>query len=304
VLSRLAARLPAHPRTRFAPAPTGYLHLGHVVNAMFVWGLARALGGIVVLRIEDHDRERSRSEYEEALLDDLDWLRFHADECGRASGGVCRQSERGELYQRALTVLDAGHLVYACTCSRRQIERRAEAPGEELRYAGTCRERGLSREAAGLRVRIDDTTEVFEDGLLGHVEQQPAAQCGDVLIRDRRGQWTYQFASTVDDLDQRIDLVVRGMDILPSTGRQLQLARMLGRTSPPVFAHHPLVYARDGVKLSKSNQDAGIRELRDAGYSPDEVLGLAAHRAGLLRESRPLTHEELPILIGKVYRPG
>jgi len=305
VLSGLAARLPAHPRTRFAPAPTGFLHLGHVVNAILVWGLARALDGTVVLRIEDHDRERSRPEYEQALLEDLEWLGFHADEHGRDScGGVCRQSARGVLYERALAQLDARRLVYACSCSRRQIERDGGSAAAELRYPGTCRQRGLPREEAGLRVRIPDSVEAFEDAILGHIEQRPALQSGDVLIRDRLGQWTYQFATTVDDLDQRIDLVVRGVDILPSTGRQVHLARLLGRTNPPVFAHHPLVYVCEGVKLSKSNQDAGIRELRNAGLSAGKVLGLAAHRAGLLSEARPLAHQELPAMIDNIRRPG
>jgi glutamyl-tRNA synthetase/glutamyl-Q tRNA(Asp) synthetase len=304
VLADLAARLPAHPRTRFAPAPTGYLHLGHVVNAIFVWGLARAFDGTVVLRIEDHDRERSRVAYEHALLDDLDWLGFHADESGRDSVGLCRQSERGGLYEAALGQLDERHLIYACACSRRQIERDAGSTRDERRYPGTCRQRGLSPQGAGLRVRIDDTIEMFDDGFLGSIQQQPAAQCGDVLLRDRLGQWTYQFAATVDDLDQRIDLVVRGLDILPSTGRQIQLARLLGRASPPVFAHHPLVYVLDGVKLSKSNQDAGIRDLRSAGWSAEGVLGLAAYRGGLLTAPRPLNHEDLPGIISNFRRPG
>lgn len=275
---------------------------------MYVWGLARLVGGAVVLRIEDHDRERSRSEYERALLEDLEWLGFEPDEGWSPKTGVdapaCRQSARGAIYERALQVLESQQVVYACTCSRRQIEDRAAIGPGELRYPGTCRTRGCSRDGAGLRVRMDDTVETFEDALLGRVEQQPSAQCGDVLIRDRIGQWTYQFAAAVDDLDQRIDLVVRGMDILPSTGRQLSLARLLGRAAPPVFAHHPLVYAVDGVKLSKSNQDTGIRDLRAAGMSAGEVLGLAAHRVGLLRDARPLVHGELPEVIQAFHRPG
>ena len=131
---------------------------------------------------------------------------------------------------------------------------------------------------------------------MGRRSQSPAEQSGDVLIRDRLGQWTYQWAVTVDDLDHQIDLVIRGDDLLASTGRQIRIARLLGRSEPPVFLHHPLLYGSPGVKLSKSNRDAGIRELRQSGLSPGDVLGLAAARAGLLPEPRPVDADHLPRL--------
>ncbi len=117
---------------------------------------------------------------------------------------------------------------------------------------------------------------------LGAQTQEPAAQCGDLLIRDRTGQWTYQFAVTVDDAEQGIDLVIRGADLLESTGRQLRLARLLGRTSAPRYLHHPLILAPTGAKLSKAKRDTGLRELRAAGVTPEEVLGTAAAATGLL----------------------
>ena len=303
-LASLAARLPPHPRTRFAPSPTGHLHLGHVVNAIYVWGVARALGGRVVLRIEDHDRQRARAEFEASILEDLEWLGLEgdvesshlADSAGLASGGrVVRQRDRHTVYERALEPLLSQGLVYACECSRRQIEE-AGGAGDELRYPGTCRSRDLPLEGRPLRVRLPDDEVVFEDALLGSRHQVPARQCGDLLLRDRVGQWTYQFAVTVDDADQEIDVVIRGADLLPSTGRQILLARLLGREQPPRFLHHPLIVGADGAKLSKSNGDTGIRELRAAGATAAEVLGRAAARVGLIDRERPLPARDLALL--------
>jgi glutamyl-tRNA synthetase/glutamyl-Q tRNA(Asp) synthetase len=265
--------------TRFAPAPTGWLHLGHVLNALYVWNTARACGGRVLLRIEDHDRQRARAEYEAGILDDLDWLGFEPDvhpttafRAGRCAG---RQSDREEVYRDALDRLIRDGRIYACDCSRRQLDSPVRR-GAEHRYPGTCRTRGLRAEdGIALRVVLDDTTERFADGLLGPQEQRPAAQCGDMLVRDRLGNWTYQFAVTVDDWRQGIDLVIRGLDLLESTGRQIQLARLLGRAAPPVFAHHPLIMRSPGQKLSKSDGDTGIRELRARGLSKEEVLTMA-----------------------------
>jgi glutamyl-tRNA synthetase/glutamyl-Q tRNA(Asp) synthetase len=291
-LAALRARLPESPLTRFAPSPTGRLHLGHVVHAIYVWGLARALDGRVLLRIEDHDRERSRPEHEAAIRDDLSWLGLVPDL------DVPRQSDRGAEHRTALRALQAQGLVYPCRCSRREIED-AGGGGDELRYPGTCRDVGLEPvDGLGLRVRLDEAPEAFEDGRLGPQVQVPAEQCGDVLIRDRTGQWTYQFAVTVDDTFQGIDLVIRGEDLLPSTGRQLKLARLLGRRRPPVFLHHPLLYGEAGVKLSKSNLDSGLDTLRSAGWPAAAVLGLAAARAGLIAAPRPLAPRHLAELFG------
>jgi glutamyl-Q tRNA(Asp) synthetase len=297
-LRALEARLPPRPRTRFAPSPTGWLHLGHVVNALYTWGVAGALGGAVLLRIEDHDRERSRSEYERGILEDLAWLGLDADREGAAaSTRVARQSEREASYMQALRALEARGLVYACVCSRKQIEQSARDGGGELKYPGTCRARGLPMTpGTGLRLRLEPGVERFDDALMGQHAQDPAAQIGDLLIRDRLGGWTYQFAVTVDDCEQHVDLVIRGADLLASAGRQIRLARLLGRSEPPLFLHHPLLYAQTGVKLSKSNRDTGIRELRAQGLSAEDVLGLAAARAGLIERPRPLAPGEVPSL--------
>ena len=134
----------------------------------------------------------------------------------------------------------------------------------------------------GWRVRLDDPGAIaFDDLVHGPTTQAPAAQCGDLLVRDRLGNWTYQFAVTVDDLAQGIDLVVRGDDLFASTGRQIALGRLLGRETPARFAHHPLVMKSATQKLSKSDGDSGVRDLRAAGWTPPRVLGRAAHLAGL-----------------------
>ena len=254
-------------RTRFAPAPTGYLHLGHVVNALHVWEAARLHRGEVLLRIEDHDRQRSRPEYDAAICEDLAWLGFHY------AGPVTRQHEREALYRAAFEQLAAQGRVFACTCTR------AELGGQ--RYPGTCRDKGLPlTDGVSWRVRMEPGVESFVDGWCGAQSHDPAEQCGDLQIRDRRNNWTYQFAVTVDDHEQAITDVVRGEDLLDSTGRQIRLARLIGRPSPPRFWHHRLVMKSPAQKLSKSDHDTGIRELRAAGWSAERVLAEARRLAG------------------------
>jgi glutamyl-tRNA synthetase/glutamyl-Q tRNA(Asp) synthetase len=298
-LRALAPRLPARPVTRFAPSPTGLLHLGHLVNVIYVWGIARALGGTVRLRLEDHDRQRSRREYESAILDDLEWLGFFPDspsvaEVRADDRSNARQSDRPERYTSALALLRDRGLAYWCDCSRQLVRAEGGTADGELRYSGRCRTRGLGPGGdRGVRARLDDSEERFEDGRLGMQIQHPAAQCGDVLARDRHGQWTYQFAVTVDDMTDGVDLVIRGTDLLPSTGRQMALARLLGRAEPAIFVHHPLILAPTGEKLSKSNRDVGLAALREAGVSPQEAIGRAAAAVGLIEKAAPLRASEV-----------
>ena len=245
--------------TRFAPAPTGHLHLGHVVNALYVWGAAHDRDGKVLLRIEDHDRQRCRPEYEAAIFEDLDWLGFVPDVIAP------RQSDRGDAYRFQVERLIARGRVYGGDGSRAQIG----GP----RYPGTCRDRGIPLTGdVGWRVRLDDRAVYFRDMFLGPQAQQPSAEFGDILIRDRHANWTYQWAATTDDYLQRITHVIRGLDLLDSTGRQLQLAALLGRSEPVWFGHHPLVMKSAGQKLSKSDRDSGIRDLRAAGWTREQVL--------------------------------
>lgn len=251
-----------------------------------------------MLRIEDHDRIRSKPEYELALLDDLDWLGLAPDLGAtaeyRRGAHPLRQSDRHERYQEVLDRFQDRGLAYPCTCTRKEIQARTGRRGGELRYPGTCRARGIDpTETPIRRLRLEPEEIAFRDLLVGERREVPAQRCGDLLLRDRDGHWTYQLAVVVDDLDQGIDVVIRGQDLLASTGRQIQLARLLGRPEPPRFLHHPLVRDERGRKLSKSDRDTGLRELREIGWSAERVLGEAARLAGLQDEARPLAAGEL-----------
>lgn len=295
--------------SRFAPAPTGRLHLGHVLNAVHVWGLVRACAGRVLLRVEDHDRRRSRPEFETGLLDDLEWLGFVPDDPSLEAfrAGTCegRQSNRSHVYEAALERLAGGAgaagRLYVCECSRSEIAA-ASTPGDELRYPGTCALKGLrDRPGCGLRVRLESTAERFDDLRHGWVEQRPFEQCGDLLVRDRDGCWTYQFAVAVDDMEQRVNLVVRGDDLLASAGRQIHLARLLGRSRPVTFLHHPLIMKSPTQKLSKADGDTSVRDLRQAGWSAAMVIGKAAQLGGLTDGCRPLRVDDVTSIVGERY---
>jgi glutamyl/glutaminyl-tRNA synthetase len=300
------------PTTRFAPAPTGLLHLGHVANAIHVWGAARALAGRVLLRIEDHDRQRSRPAFERELLDDLEWLGFEPDRpsiadlrTGRQS--PYRQSDCGPTYEAALERLRAAAPVYACDCSRANFAEWARGTGTEWSGPGCpggCRDRELEpTNGRALRAAIGDGDEAWEDVLLGP-RSGSVAVAGDVVVRDRLGNWTYPFAVVVDDGREPIDLVIRGEDLVDDTPRQIRLGRTLGRAAPPAFAHHPLVRRPDGSKLSKSAGDTGVRELRAAGWSTASVIGAAAAAVGLVDVPRPVPADTVEGLVGRRFAAG
>jgi glutamyl/glutaminyl-tRNA synthetase len=260
--------------TRFAPAPTGYLHLGHIANAIWVWSEATATDRRVLLRIEDHDRTRSRPEFDGALVEDLAWLGFVSD------AGPIRQSDDAVPYRDALERLLGAGLVYGCDCSRSTFEMWAQdhgRPWEGQGCPGACRSRGLSGPV--LRVRAGGGSESWMDVIVGPCAGE-VATAGDPPIRDRDGNWTYLFAVVVDDLRQGIDLVVRGRDLLGATPDQIRLGRLLGRERPATFGHHLLVHRPDGSKLSKAAGDTGVRDLRAAGHTADEVVAMAAAAIG------------------------
>jgi glutamyl/glutaminyl-tRNA synthetase len=297
------ARLPAAPTTRFAPAPTGLLHLGHLVNAIYTWGIAGATRGRVVLRIEDHDRQRSRRTYETAILDDLERLGLIPDEPPlaelRAGPSAFRQSDDPTPYRAAVEVLRAQGRVYACTCSRAALLA-WRGPG----CPGGCRSRGLREDAPGTALRAwlagggDDEKsagadrETFDDLLLGPRTGDPSAD-GDLALRDRHGNWSYPLCVVVDDARHGVDLVIRGRDLLDATPRQLRLGRLLGREMPPAFLHHPLLRKPSGAKLSKADHDTAVRDLLDGAAAPADLLGFAAAAVGLLDEPRPLAARQL-----------
>ncbi|HYX33012.1 MAG TPA: glutamate--tRNA ligase family protein [Oligoflexus sp.] len=280
--------LPRGLRTRFAPSPTGYLHLGHAASAVFVWGIAKAIEADVVLRIEDHDRGRVRPEYEKAILEDLTWLGLIQ------TPDFFRQSDHWDRYQSKMEEARARGLIYACTCSRREIqERTGEESRDELRYDGHCRFLGRAESQAGLRLQLDDRAFAFHDLWAGPQVQKPHEQCGDLLIRDRDGNWTYNFAVSVDDAAEGVDLIIRGQDLLTATGRQLQLRSLFGITQPIQVIHHPLIWESPERKLSKRDGSTSLRHLREQGQSPAMILGQAAFSVGLLDRPQPLAAHEL-----------
>ena len=269
-------------KTRFAPSPTGYLHEGHLLSALYVWAAARKWHLDVHLRIEDHDQERARPEHVEAIYQDLQWLGFSWQ-----SESI--QSEHFSRFEKALKVLQERNLVYPCYCSRKELD--VENPKNEygeVIYQGKClSEFGIRNTEFGvqkphsLRIRVPDKVIQWHDLRLGDFTENPKLQCGDFPIRDRIGQWTYQFAVCVDDIEDGITHVIRGEDIRNSTARQIALMELMGRTEPPVYLHHPLIVDSTGKKLSKREKAHSIRQDRDAGVSPQELLGRVLFLAGL-----------------------
>lgn len=269
---------------------------------LYVWGVAGLLGGDVLLRIEDHDRQRCRPEYEAGIVEDLEWLGFKPLNLPLPRGKwKYRQSDCDVCYVDALAALAARGLTYRCVCTRKTLQGMASlGPHGERVYPGTCRDaRHPATVTHGIRLQWESGAEPerFFDGLHGMQRQSPERQCGDLLLKDRLGHWTYQFAVTVDDLRQGIDFVVRGNDLLASTGRQRRLARMLGGTAPLLYVHHPLVRDAEGVKLSKRQRPATMRELRLGGASPEAVLGEAALAAGLQTRARCLQASDAASLV-------
>jgi glutamyl/glutaminyl-tRNA synthetase len=267
-----------------------------------------------LLRLEDHDRQRCRPEYEAALLDDLDRLGLAADEPStedlRRGPSPFRQSDSEAAYVSAFGALQDLDLVYACDCSRSTFDAWRAANGRDWSGSGcpgSCLARGLPIGAAlvperggsgplGLRVALGDGQEAWQDRLLGPLDG-PVTTAGDLLVRDRNGNWTYPLCVVVDDLRQGVDLVVRGEDLVEATAPQIRLGRLLGRPMPPTFAHHPLVRRPDGSKLSKADGATAIGDLLNAGQTREDLMGEAANSVGLSPMTRPLSFEEAVELI-------
>jgi len=274
-------------RVRFAPSPTGHLHVGNVRTALYNWLFARQQGGRFILRIEDTDLERSRREYEDDILEDLRWLGLDWDEGPDVGGdvGPYRQSERVAIYRDyAHRLLDAGW-AYRCFCTESELQRereRAQAENRPYRYSGRCRQLSESearkRAEAGephtLRFRVRPGPIVWEDIVRGPVRWE-AEVIGDFVILKSDGWPVYNFAVVVDDLLMRITHVIRGDGHLPNTPRQLLLYEALGAT-PPAFAHLSTILGADGTKLSKRHGATALREFREQGYLPEALFNFLA----------------------------
>jgi glutamyl/glutaminyl-tRNA synthetase len=262
--------------------------------------VARGAGSHVLLRIEDHDRQRARPEFETAIIADLVRLGVAADEPPLASfaegRSPFRQSDNDAVYAAALDALRDQGLVYACTCARSTFaayEASTGRPWRGIGCPGGCRDRALPEDGTtGLRVAVGAGSERWLDLLAGPMADEPAAT-GDPLVRDRLGNWAYAWCVVVDDARHAVDLVVRGRDLLDATPVQLRLARLIGRDSPPQLLHHPLIRRVSGQKLSKAAGDTAIRSLLDAGRTPAELFGTAARLAGLTESVSPIEPMDL-----------
>jgi glutamyl-tRNA synthetase len=289
-------------RGRYAPSPTGFLHLGNARTALAAWLHTRSRGGEFVLRIEDLDSQRSRPEFIRANISELRWLELDWDE-GPDVGKYAPylQSQRFELYQRALeTLQQKGHL-FECYLSRKDLQEVASAPHEKVAVYGK-QERQRNEEVReqkrqegktpSLRFRVPDKTVRLEDSLCGLQLFSALHDVGDFVVRRADGEWAYQLAVVVDDIAMNISEVVRGEDLLQSTAAQLLLYEALDAT-PPTFLHVPLLADETGSRMSKRKGSLTLTSLRENGVEPERLVGLLAFSLGLLEEPKEVMPRDL-----------
>ena len=313
--------------SRFAPSPTGRMHLGNVFCALLSWLSAKSKGGQWLLRIEDIDPGRSRRDYALQLMDDLQWLGLPWD------GEVIWQSERSDIYAHYLQLLQDAGLTYPCFCTRADIMA-TQAPHEtdgRIVYAGTCRPKNmfpsqssqssLSRlssqssqssqsinSPAAIRLLVPDEDISFVDGHYGPQRVNLARHCGDYILRRRDGAWAYQLAVVVDDALMGVTEIVRGRDLLLSTPQQIHLRQTIASISPfhpftflpfhlfnlsPFYYHHPLLINESGQRLCKRDKSLDLGALRARHVAPEDIIGLLAHLAGLQPAPAPAKPQDL-----------
>ena len=290
-------------RGRYAPSPTGSLHLGNARTAFVAWCRARRAGSTFVMRVEDLDEPRTVEEAVSGNLEELRWLGLDWDE-GPDVGGPhdpYRQSERHELYRRALDDLVQRDLLFECYLSRRELRELSSAPHGEAPVYGE-RERSENEQVReqkaaegkkpSLRLRAPELDLRFHDALYGPQRFDARKEVGDVVLRRADDAWAYQFAVVVDDVAMEIEEVVRGADLLHSTASQLLVYLALGRR-PPSFLHVPLLLDESGERLAKRRGSLTLAGLREEGVAPDRVIGLLAYTLGLLERPRPLDMTEM-----------
>lgn len=290
---------------RFAPSPTGRMHLGNICAALISWVSTKSRGGKWLLRIEDLDPQRSKREYIELLEKDLEILGLHHDEGGTANlgdAGPYLQSLRGDIYLEALRRLNDMGLLYRCHCSRADIMA-SQAPHQSdgrVVYNGHCRPSAkppfppidLEEKGTGsIRLWVPDEEIVFHDRRQGRQSMNLARDCGDFIVRRSDGAWGYQLAVVVDDALMGVTEVVRGEDLLLSTAQQIYIYRLLGYNIPE-FEHFPLIRNDVGQRLSKRDRAESMESLLSR-LSPEEIIGLAAFKAGLLAAPSPHTPRSL-----------
>lgn len=275
-------------RGRFAPSPTGRMHLGNVFCALLSWLSVKSKGGDWLLRIEDIDPVRSKQVYADLLMEDLEWLGLKWD------GTPVYQSRRSEIYEHYFLKLRKLGLTYPCYCSRADLLA-TQAPHEgdgRVVYKGTCRNKAPQRgKAAATRLKVPDEVIAFRDGHYGEQRVNLAKQVGDFIIRRKDGAWAYQLAVVADDGLMGITEVVRGRDLLLSSPQQMYLAKLLGFNAPQ-YIHFPLLCNEEGQRLSKRDASMDMAELRKR-YQPQELIGLLACLAGLIPHPDPMKPEAL-----------
>lgn len=289
------------PRARFAPSPSGRMHLGNLFAALLAWLDIRALGGEMLLRMEDLDPDRCKPAYLDQLADDLDWLGLDWDLGWQAGKVAYQQSHRTAHYEAAFETLAHRGLVYPCFCTRKELLA-ASAPhasdGARV-YNGHCLALSAQEKTALLesgrrpawRLKVPAEVISFVDGNFGPQRQKLETECGDFILRRSDGLFGYQLAVVVDDALSGVSEIVRGHDILSSTPRQIYLQRLLGFETPE-YAHIPLLEDAQGRRLAKRDGDTDLTALAKR-FSREEILGMLACSAGLLDENRPATMEEL-----------
>jgi glutamyl-tRNA synthetase len=312
------------PRGRYAPSPTGRLHVGNARTALAAWLSVRSRGGTFVWRLEDLDPPRVVPGVAAAQREDLAWLGLDWDEGPDVGGPFAPyvQSQRSAFYEAALRRLATAGRLFPCRLSRRDLAAMASAPhgAEEAPYPAALRPRDLDpdwfvggegsvgRSDAALRFRVDTEPVTFVDRVQGLITERVDLTVGDFVLRRRDGLWAYQLAVVVDDLAMEIDEVVRGADLLASTARQIQLIRALSG-APPAYAHVPLLLDAEGGKLSKRDDSLTLGSLRAAGVRPEALTGYLAHSLGLLDRSEPCRPADLVTAfawesIGRADRAG
>ena len=280
------------PIGRFAPTPSGRMHLGNVFAALMSWLSPKSRGGDWILRMEDLDTLRTKAEYAELLRSDLRWLGLNWDQETEA------QSTRSAAYDRYFEELREKNLLFPCYCTRSQLHN-VNAPhlsdGTYV-YAGTCRnltaeERAAKKRLPSWRVMVPDREYAFTDLVQGPYRENLLTDCGDFVVRRADGVYVYQLAVTVDDGESGVTEVVRGWDLLGSAPRQMYLQELFG-FEHPTYAHIPMLMAPEGRRLSKRDQDLDMGALRSR-LTPEQLIGVLAHAAGLTENAKPISAVEL-----------